>query len=302
MRKAILGLSMLPLLGTTAFAASPSSNQSINIQGVLRGADGSLQSMAVGLVVNIYSSEMATQPIYSQSFTTVGVDNGFFTVELAGSKLGFSAPDTWVGVQVAGDPAELPRQHINAVPYAFNAVAADSLSGNCSGCVANAQLANPSLTVTAGAGLTGGGQVALGGTVTVSLTNVPSLLITPVMQGTQGINGASQTNYTNYCPAQTITIPAAGIYKVDGTWAGNGGSCPHASCAPVIGGTMINTGTDVWPGIINWSGNWWSSSVHGVTASLPAGPTTIQWQCHFNSACSGTAECYRFALVMNGPY
>jgi len=35
--------------------------------------------------------------------------------------------------------------------------------------VTNTMLANPSLTVTAGTGLTGGGSVALGGTTTVSL-------------------------------------------------------------------------------------------------------------------------------------
>jgi hypothetical protein len=38
-------------------------------------------------------------------------------------------PDAWVGVQVAGDQTELPRQHLNAAPYAMSAFSADSLSG-----------------------------------------------------------------------------------------------------------------------------------------------------------------------------
>jgi hypothetical protein len=87
---------------------------------VLRDATGALQSMAVGLIVNFYPSQMAMQPFYTQNFPTVAVDNGFFSIELSDPKLSFSAnPDTWVGIQVAGDPTELPRQHLAAAPYAL---------------------------------------------------------------------------------------------------------------------------------------------------------------------------------------
>jgi hypothetical protein len=108
----------IAVLATNAEAAN--SNQSINIQGVLRDATGALQSMAVGLVVNFYPSQTGAGPFYNQNFPTVPVDNGFFSIELSDPKLSFSAnPDTWVGVQVAGDPTELPRQHLNAAPYAL---------------------------------------------------------------------------------------------------------------------------------------------------------------------------------------
>jgi hypothetical protein len=126
-----------------------------------------------------------------------------------------------------------------------------------------------------------------------------SLIMTTLLQGTQAITG--QSNLTNFCPAQNVSIPATGVYKVDGTWAGSGGACPHASCIPVIGGAMLDTRTDAWPGIISWIGNWWSSSVHGQV-SLQAGDNSVQWQCHFNPACSGTMECYRFAVVLTGPF
>jgi hypothetical protein len=292
-------LAILVVLAGSASAGE--SNQTINVQGVLRDITGSLQSMAVGLVVKIYSTKDAEQPFYTQTYTTVPVDNGFFSVELAGDGLGFSGRgDAWVGIQVAGDPTELPRQHIGAAPYSFSAVAADGLSAACSGCVDNGKLANASVTVTAGEGLVGGGAVQLGGNVTVSLAKVPNLLGTKTLTGTQTVSG--QTNWTNFCPAQNINIPAPGTYKVDGTWAGSSGTCPHASCVPVIGGKMIDTGTDVWPGIINWNGNWYSSSVHGQVADLAAGPTTLQWQCHFNAACTGTMECYRFAASLMGPF
>jgi hypothetical protein len=136
-------------------AHAASSNQTTNIQGVLRDATGNLQSMAVGLIVSFYPSQTATQPFYMQNFPTVPVDNGFFSIELSDVSASFAAnADTWVGVQVAGDPTELPRQHLTAVPYAISAItansattadtaaAARSLTADCSGCVGDAMLAS----------------------------------------------------------------------------------------------------------------------------------------------------------------
>jgi hypothetical protein len=106
-------------------ARAANSNQSINIQGVLRDAGGNLQSMAVGLDISFYPSEMSATPYYTKHFATVPVDNGYFSVELSDNALNFAAnPDTWVGVQVSGDPSELPRQHLDAAPYAITAATA----------------------------------------------------------------------------------------------------------------------------------------------------------------------------------
>ncbi len=69
--------------------------------------------------------------------------------------------------------------------------------------VTNAMLANPSITVTAGSGLSGGGTVALGGTVT--LTNTASGgTVTSVGTGA-GLTGGPITT------SGTISIPAAGV-------------------------------------------------------------------------------------------
>ncbi len=130
-------------------------------------------------------------------------------------------------------------------------------------------------------------------------TALPKLIMTATLPGTQTIG--AETAYTNYCGAQPITIPTTGTYQVDATWAGSSGSCPHASCIPTFGGTKLTTSTDDWPGLINWSGNWYSSSVHGKVA-LTAGTVSVQWQCHFNAACTGNMECYRFAAVLTGPF
>lgn len=59
------------------------------------------------------------------------------------------------------------------------------------GGVTNAMLANPSLTVGAGTDLTGGGPVALGGSVTLNLdtTKVPQLAAANIFTGNQTVNG-----------------------------------------------------------------------------------------------------------------
>jgi hypothetical protein len=59
------------------------------------------------------------------------------------------------------------------------------------GGVTNAMLANPSLTVTAGADLTGGGTVVLGGSTTLNLdtTKVPQLNSANTFSGNQTVNG-----------------------------------------------------------------------------------------------------------------
>jgi hypothetical protein len=61
-----LFVAILLLLSSGARAAN--SKQSINIQGVLRDATGSLQSMAVGLDVHLYTSETAASAFYTQHF------------------------------------------------------------------------------------------------------------------------------------------------------------------------------------------------------------------------------------------
>jgi hypothetical protein len=138
MRKTILGICVL--LALTSIARAAGSNQTMNIQGVLRDAAGTLQSMAVGIDVNLYVAKDSTMPFYTQHFTTVPVDDGFFSVELSDAKLSFSGlPDVWVGVQVAGDAMELPRQHLGAAPYAFSAASLDPML--CSGCVQDGMVA-----------------------------------------------------------------------------------------------------------------------------------------------------------------
>jgi hypothetical protein len=138
MRQLIIGLALVLVpMG----ARGSSSSQTVNVQGILRDNGGNLQSTAVALDVSLYASLAAATPFYTQHFATVPVDGGFFTVELAGGGLVFAGqPDTWIGIQVSGDPDELPRQHLDAAPYSFSAASADTVSAACVGCITNAML------------------------------------------------------------------------------------------------------------------------------------------------------------------
>jgi hypothetical protein len=118
MLRGIILAVVLTLTAHSAIAAN--SNQSINIAGVLRDKQGALQYMPVTLTVNLYNAPSAAAAFYTQTFMDVPVDNGYFTVELAGSTLSFTTvPDAWVGIQVMGDSTELTRTHLGAAPYAF---------------------------------------------------------------------------------------------------------------------------------------------------------------------------------------
>src|SRR5438105_3171556 len=134
-------LAIVALMAVNGSAWAANSNQSINVQGVLRDTAGQLQSMPVSLFVKVYDSQAAMSPFHTESFNSVAVENGFFSVELSGDDLNFSTPDAWIGIQVGGDSIELPRQHLTSVPYAISALVAataaqaDALSPKCAGCV-----------------------------------------------------------------------------------------------------------------------------------------------------------------------
>lgn len=154
MRRLLLAIAAvgLALAGRAQAQSMSASNQTLNVQGIMRTQAGDLQSTAVGLVVSLYAMESASTPFYTQSFTTVPVENGFFSVELSGMNLSFNTPDAWVGIQVAGDASELPRQHLTAVPYAFSA---DALSSACSGCVSTDMISSLAVSKLEPAGAAG---------------------------------------------------------------------------------------------------------------------------------------------------
>jgi hypothetical protein len=127
------------------------------------------------------------------------------------------------------------------------------------GGVTNAMLANPSLTVTAGTDLTGGGSVALGSSVTLNLdtSKVPTL-------------GAASNTFTG-------SLTASGFTGSSGTFSG--------STSPVVSGTNTSSGsvgqlaatvamagdTGVYGSGINYGVYGTSSAGTGVYASSGSG-------------------------------
>jgi len=116
--------------------------------------------------------------------TGLGVTNGLFSATLNFGAV-FNGNPIWLAMSVrsngVGSYAALsPLQPLLPVPYAVFANASSNLSGTLpaiqlSGTVANSQLANNGITITAGTGLSGGGGVALGGSTTLNNAGVTSL-------------------------------------------------------------------------------------------------------------------------------
>jgi hypothetical protein len=124
---------------------------------------------------------------------SVVVTNGLFTIALGDTTIAnmaaintslFTQPNLqlriWFNDGVNGWAALSPVQNLTPAPYALIAQSASSLAGTfpvaqLSGVVSNAQLANSSITVNAGTGLSGGGAVSLGGSTTLTNTGLVSV-------------------------------------------------------------------------------------------------------------------------------
>jgi hypothetical protein len=196
MSKASVIVGTLVLFGSIAYAGN--SDQTFTVQGVLRDGQGVLQSSGVGLVVNLYTSQNATTAFYTQSYTTVPVENGFFSVEVSSTSLAFSTPDTWVGIQVSGDSAELPRQHIGATPYAFSAASLDS--SLCVGCVQDGMIAS---------GLNGAkvSNIVTAGSVPVGTVVAPNATTRTI----------AHLTLPSYPAAGFVVVDWSVVYNVNGT-------------------------------------------------------------------------------------
>ena len=216
------------------------------------------------------------------------VTNGLFTVMLDFGSGVFNGNARWLDIAVRNNGATSfttlsPRQKLTPMPYAVMANTANNLLGTLpasqlSGTVANSQLANNSITVTAGPGLGGGGAVALGGTTT--LNNAGVLSVTGNADVTAStVNGAVTLDDTATSANMASTMvkrDAAGNFSAGSIYLSTNLYLP----APAAGVGMIYSGSTpfvfasgytagnffagVGAGNLTMSGNW--NTAVGATA------------------------------------
>src|SRR5712691_4591016 len=140
--------------------------------------------------------------------------------------------------------------------------------------VTNSKLANPSLTVTAGAGLTGGGNVALGGSTTVSIASA-GVTNTMLQNSTVTLNTGSGLNGGGTVPlGGTLTLNNNGVLSVAASspLSVTAGQNPIFSLGTVPianGGTGMTNGPSAAGQYLRSSGagTWAASSIQ--TGDLP---------------------------------
>ena len=129
------------------------------------------------------------------TITGVTVKGGAFTATPDFGGAVWNGQTVWleIGVEGPGDTSFTPlapRQQIMPTPYAIYAESANNFSGT----INNSQLANSSITVNPGSGLTGGGSVSLGGTTMLGIA-------------TGGVNNSMLANST----ITVVTAPGSGL-------------------------------------------------------------------------------------------
>lgn len=161
----------------------------------------------------------------------VTVSNGLFTVLIDFGASVWNGSTNWLEVDVESNGVSSftilsPRQQMTPVPYAIFSETASNLSGTLAagqlmGQINNSQLANNSVTVTAGTGLSGGGALALGNSVTLNNAGILSLGVNAPLSSTGGQNPTLSLNaavVTNNQPSVTLSnLTLAGSLSLPGT-------------------------------------------------------------------------------------
>ena len=223
MKKGIFVLGVLMFILSLHAYAIP---QSINFQGRLANPDGTPITSTESVTFKLFDDPSAGLEKGSYSTTVSPNSSGTFSVLLNFDPSSFDGGNRWLEVQVQTEILS-PRQEIAAVPYAYRAITAESLSGG-----SVTQEADTLDSVLArGNASTGNASV---GSLTVSGTSSASSII---MDNTSGV---IQSKNVTTLAGQSLTIHA-GDTTVN-TSGRDGGSLTIRAGSPQGGGNEANGG------------------------------------------------------------
>jgi hypothetical protein len=251
----IRGVLSLPSLGTAnstaGFMSNPLDLQASSFQSSTQAAVTQDFRWLVEPAGNNTATPFATLNLQYGSGTSAPTETGLSINNLG--QITFTAGQTFPGVGTVTSVAS--GAGLTGGPITGNGALSIAPGG-----VTNAMLADPSLTVTAGSGLTGGGPAILGSTVTLNVdaSKVP-LLAAPSNTFAGGITASSFTgNGAGLTNLAALTATTA-------TNALNLGGLPPA--AYQLAGTYATTGPNTLGALPEWTG----TSTLGNSAITDAG-------------------------------
>jgi len=215
--------------------------------GTFSGNGSALTNLtAANVTGQLSNSQLANNSV---TVTTSGGLSGGGTVALGGTlNLGTSATsansaNTLVARDASGNFAA------GTISGAFSGdgnALTNLAAGNINGTLVNAQIANPGVVVNTGTGLSGGGPVALGGTLNLANTGVVSLSggggIT--VSGNSGSITLGSTATSANTASAIVARDASGNFSagtISATFSGNGASLTNLTAGNLVGTVASNT-------------------------------------------------------------
>ncbi len=107
-----------------AHFAIPAIPATINYQGHLRNADGTLTTGVFNITARVYSAASGGSPLYTETLANVNVRDGLFNVVLGDiNPLGttFDGAPRFIGITLNSGSELTPRERVHGVPWAIHA-------------------------------------------------------------------------------------------------------------------------------------------------------------------------------------